>query len=138
EDGKLVRTLEQGDMSALLAAGWKPPEPFAAKGRDGKTDIYGVICRPTNLDPAKKYPVIEDIYAGPQDSYVPKRFQSYFNHLGLAELGFVVVQIDGMGTSNRSKAFHDVCWKDIGDAGLPDRVLWMKAAAAKYPCMDLK
>ena len=124
-------------MSALLATGWKAPERFVAKGRDGTTDIYGVIFRPTNLDPKKKYPVIEDIYAGPQDSFVPKAFAAFREPQALAELGFIVVQIDGMGTSNRSKAFHDVCWKNLGDAGLPDRILWMKAAAAKYPYMDL-
>jgi dipeptidyl aminopeptidase/acylaminoacyl peptidase len=137
EDGKLVSELERGDWSALLAAGWKAPERFVAKARDGKTDIYGVIFRPTNFDPARKYPIIEDIYAGPQGSFVPKAFQSFHGPQGLAELGFIVVKIDGMGTSNRSKAFHDVCWKNIGDAGLPDRVLWIQAAARKYPCMDL-
>ena len=137
DDGKRVCELERADMSALLATGWKAPERFAAKGRDGKTDIFGVIFRPTDLDPTRIYPVVEDIYAGPQDSYVPKRFQSFYGPQALAELGFVVVQIDGMGTSNRSKAFHDVCWKDLGDAGFPDRILWMKAAAAKYPYLDL-
>ena len=121
----------------MLAAGWKAPERFAAKGRDGATDIYGVIWRPTNFDPKKKYPIIEDIYAGPQDSYVPKGFQSYYRDQSLAELGFIVVQIDGMGTSNRSKKFHDVCFKNLGDAGLPDRISWIRAAAAKYPYMDL-
>ena len=85
----------------------------------------------------KKYPVIEDIYAGPQDSFVPKSFAAFHQPQTMAELGFIVVQIDGMGTSNRSKAFHDVCWKNLGDAGLPDRILWMKAAAAKYPYLDL-
>ena len=108
-----------------------------AKGRDGKTDIYGVIFRPTNFDPAKKYPVIEDIYAGPQGSFVPKRFAAFYPHQAMAELGFIVVQIDGMGTSNRSKAFHDVCWKNLADAGFPDRILWIQAAAAKYPYLDL-
>ncbi len=137
QDGKRVCELERADMSALLAAGWKAPEPFAAKGRDGTADVYGVIYRPTNFDPKKKYPVVEDIYAGPQDSYVPKGFKAFHGPQALAELGFIVVQIDGMGTSNRSKAFHDVCWKNLGDAGLPDRILWMKAAAAKYPYLDL-
>ena len=137
DDGKRVCELERADVSALLATGWKAPERFVAKGRDGKTDIFGVIFRPTDLDPSRKYPVVEDIYAGPQDSYVPKRFQSFYGPQTLAELGFVVVQIDGMGTSNRSKAFHDVCWRNLGDAGLPDRILWMKAAAAKYPYLDL-
>ncbi|HVS36825.1 MAG TPA: DPP IV N-terminal domain-containing protein [Gemmataceae bacterium] len=137
EDGKLVCGLENADTTALAAIGWKPPEPFVAKGRDGKTDIYGVIYRPMHFDPTKKYPVIENIYAGPQDSFVPKRFASFYNDQSLAELGFIVVQIDGMGTSNRSKAFHDVCWKNLGDAGLPDRIAWIKAASAKYPYMDL-
>jgi dipeptidyl-peptidase-4 len=136
-DGKLICELERADASALLATGWQPPEPFVAKGRDGITDIYGVIVRPTNFDPANQYPVIESIYAGPQGSYVPKGWSSYHGGQDLAELGFIVVQIDGMGTSNRSKAFHDVCWKNLGDAGFPDRILWMKAAADKYPYMDL-
>ncbi len=136
-DGSLVCPLQQSDDSALLRTGWKVPIRFSAKGRDGVTDIYGIILRPTNFDPNKKYPVIENIYAGPQDSFVPKAFAHYFNMQGLAELGFVVVQIDGMGTSNRSKAFHDVCWRNLGDAGFPDRILWIKAAAQKYPWMDI-
>jgi dipeptidyl aminopeptidase/acylaminoacyl peptidase len=137
EDGSLVCKLEEADCSKLQETGWKVPERFVAKGRDGSTDIYGVIYRPTNFDPAKKYPVIEAIYAGPQGSFVPKRFSSFHQPQALAELGFVVVQIDGMGTSNRSKAFHDVCWKNLGDSGFPDRILWMKAAAAKYPQLDI-
>jgi dipeptidyl aminopeptidase/acylaminoacyl peptidase len=137
DDGKLVCELERADWGRLLRTGWKVPERFVAKGRDGTTDIYGVIFRPTNFDAAKKYPIIEDIYAGPQDSFVPKRFAAYYSPQALAELGFVVVQIDGMGTSNRSKKFHDVCWKDLADAGLPDRILWIRAAAAKYPYLDL-
>jgi len=136
-DGSLVSELERGDASALVAAGWKTPERFVAKGRDGTTDIYGVIYRPTTLDPTKKYPVIEDIYAGPQSSFVPKAFQLVSSQQSLAELGFIVVKIDGMGTSNRSKAFHDVCWKNLGDSGFPDRILWMQAAARKYPYLDL-
>jgi dipeptidyl-peptidase 4 len=137
EDGKLICPLETADISALSKIGWKPPLRFVAKGRDGTTDIYGIIHRPMNLDPTKKYPVLEDIYAGPQDSFVPKDFSRYRRDDSMAELGFIVVQIDGMGTSNRSKAFHDVCWKNLGDAGFPDRILWMKAAAAQYPWMDL-
>lgn len=137
EDGSLVMELERADTSALLATGWQPPERFVAKGRDGVTDIHGIIIRPTNFDPTKKYPVIESIYAGPQDSFVPKSFRSYFGSQEIGELGFIMVHIDGMGTSNRSKAFHDVCWKNLADAGLPDRILWMKAAAAKHPEMDL-
>ena len=107
------------------------------KGRDGTTEIWGVIIRPTNFDPKKKYPVIENIYAGPQGSFVPKSFQAYNPMQSQAELGFIVVQIDGMGTSNRSKAFHDVAWQNLGDAGFPDRILWHKAVAAKYSYYDL-
>ncbi len=129
--------MEKPTLEPLVATGWRCPEPFVAKGRDGVTDIYGIIYRPTNFDPAKKYPVIENIYAGPQDSFVPKAFERLNDKMRLAELGFIVVQIDGMGTSNRSKAFHDVCWHNLGDAGFPDRILWMKAAAAKEPAMDL-
>lgn len=137
EDGKLVCELERADISALCAVGWRAPEPFVAKGRDAQTDIYGVIFRPSNFDPGRKYSVIEHIYAGLQGSFVPKTFQPYYSHQSLAELGFVVVQIDGMGTSHWSKAFHDVCWKNLGDAGFPDRILWLKAAAKQYPYMDL-
>jgi dipeptidyl-peptidase 4 len=137
ETGALICELERGDMSALLATPWQVPERFVAKGRDGTTDIYGIIWRPTTFDAAKQYPVIEQIYAGPQDSFVPKQFAAYHRPQSLAELGFVVVQIDGMGTSNRSKAFHDVCCKNLADAGLPDRVLWIQAAAAKYPYLDI-
>lgn len=137
EDGAKVMDLEHGDASALIATGYRYPERFVAKARDGKTDIYGVIVRPTNFHPDRKYPVIENIYAGPQGSFVPKAFAPMNGMQQLAELGFIVVQIDGLGTNNRSKAFHDVCWKNLGDAGFPDRILWIKAAAAKYPAMDL-
>ena len=136
-DGKLVCLLERGDHSALLKTGWRPPEPFVAKGRDGQTDIYGIIIRPTNFNPQKKYPVIEHIYAGPQGAFVPKSFSVSSRMMELAELGFILVQIDGMGTAYRSKKFHDVCWKNLGDGGFPDRILWIKAAAAKYPQMDI-
>ena len=136
-DGKLICELEHADIRRLVKAGWQPPERLAAKGRDGVTDIYGVIYRPTDFDPKKIYPVVENIYAGPQDSYVPKGFKPYFSPQEIAELGFIVVQIDGMGTSNRSKKFHDVCWKNLADAGFPDRILWIKAAAAKHAEMDL-
>ena len=136
-DNSLVATIERGDTSGLVKTGWKPPEVFTAKGRDGKTDIWGVIIRPSNFDPSKRYPVIENIYAGPQGSFVPKSFLTYSSMMAQADIGFVVVQIDGMGTSNRSKAFHDVAWKNLGDAGFPDRILWHKAVAAKYPWYDI-
>jgi dipeptidyl aminopeptidase/acylaminoacyl peptidase len=137
KDGSLICELERADWDALLETGWQPPERFIAKGRDGNTDIYGIIIRPSNFDPNNQYPVIEQIYAGPQGAFVPKSFGLQVRRHAIAELGFIVVQIDGMGTSRRSKAFHDVCWKNLGDSGFVDRILWMKAAAAKYPYMDL-
>jgi len=136
-DGKLVCRLEETDISELKSSGWEAPEVFVAKGRDGKTEIWGIISRPKDFAPNKKYPVIEDIYAGPQGSFVPKTFSSQRRYASLADLGFIVVKIDGMGTANRSKAFHDVCWHNLKDGGFEDRILWMKAAAAKYPYMDL-
>ncbi len=137
ESGREVLKLERADAAALLASGWKMPEPLVAKGRDKATDIYGVIWRPTTFSPDRRYPVIENIYAGPHSSFVPKAFASFYGQQRLAELGFIVVMIDGMGTSHRSKAFHDVCWKNLGDAGFPDRIAWLRAAAATRPWMDL-
>jgi dipeptidyl aminopeptidase/acylaminoacyl peptidase len=136
-DGTLLAELERGDISELLGTGWRPPEVFTSLARDGKTDIWGIIVRPIAFDPAKTYPVIEYIYAGPHDSFVPKTFSAFSSMQAQAELGFIVVQIDGMGTSNRSKAFHDVCWKDLKDAGFPDRILWHKAVAARYAYYDI-
>ncbi|MCI1682344.1 MAG: S9 family peptidase [Bacteroides sp.] len=138
KNGKIVMPLEQADITKLVEAGWKAPEVFCAKGRDHQTDMWGIIVRPTNFDPSKKYPVIEYIYAGPGSQYTPKSFIAYnWNMSSLAELGFIVVQLDAMGTSFRSKAFEDVCYKNLKDAGFPDRMEWIKAAAAKYPYMDI-
>jgi len=136
-DRKIIREVEKADISRLVEVGWKPPEVFAAKGRDGRTDIWGIIIRPMDFDPARKYPVVEYIYAGPHSSHVPKSFSPCHRMQPLAEMGFIVVQVDGMGTSNRSKTFHDVCWKNIGDAGFPDRILWHKAVADRYPYYDI-
>jgi dipeptidyl aminopeptidase/acylaminoacyl peptidase len=137
-DRKVIKELERGDMTALLATGWRPPEIFTSKARDGKTDIWGVIIKPmgNGFNASRKYPVIENIYAGPHDSFAPKAFNIQLAMQAQAELGFIVVQVDGMGTSNRSKAFHDVAWKNLGDAGFPDRILWHRAIAAKYQWYD--
>lgn len=136
--GKILMELERADISALLTNGWKAPEMFSAKGRDGETDIWGIIYRPSNFDPNKKYPIVEYIYSGPGDHYVPKTFSSYnWWMTSLAELGFIVVQIDGMTTSFRSKEFEEVCYKNLKDAGLPDHIAWIKAAAQRYPYMDV-
>ncbi len=138
EDGKLIAVLDTAESKALATTGWKTPERFVAKGRDGVTDIHGIILRPSNFDPARKYPVIENIYAGPHSAFVPKEFKPNFSHMSeLAELGFILVQIDGMGTSHRSKKFHDVAWKNLADSGFPDRKLWIRAAAAKHPEMSI-
>jgi dipeptidyl aminopeptidase/acylaminoacyl peptidase len=136
-DGKVLLELERADISGLQKAGWRAPEVFTAKGRDGQTDIWGVVVRPSRFDPRRKYPVIEYIYAGPHGSFVPKSFSPHFNMQSIAELGFIVVQIDGMGTANRSRKFHDIAWKNIGDAGFPDRILWHKSYAAKNPWYDI-
>jgi dipeptidyl aminopeptidase/acylaminoacyl peptidase len=145
-DGTLVATITKGDDSALRAAGFRAPEVFVAKGRDGVTDIWGLVVRPRHYDPARKYPVIENIYAGPHDSFVPKGYWPFGYHSGgdkvigmqeQADLGFIVVQIDGMGTANRGKAFQDVAWKNLADSGFPDRILWHKAMAATDPSYDI-
>ena len=139
EKGALVCRLEQADIAPLLAAGWKPPVPFTVKGRDGKTDIYGLMFRPTNFSMTGKYPIINNVYPGPQTGSISTR--SFVAARGdtqaLAELGFIVVQIDGMGTPGRSKAFHDAYYGDMGDNTLPDQVAGMKELAARHPWIDI-
>jgi dipeptidyl-peptidase-4 len=137
EDGGLVCELERADATRLLATGWSLPERFVAKGRDGTTDIHGIIIKPSDFDPKRHYPVVEEIYAGPHSAFVPKEFGRLLRQHQIAELGFIVVQIDGMGTNHRGKAFHDVAWKNLKDAGFPDRIAWMRAAAKLRPWMDL-
>ncbi len=135
--GKKIAEIERADISTFMSIVKRLPQPFVAKGRDGVTDIYGIVCLPADFDSSQTYPIVENIYAGPQDAFVPKSFMPYYSEMqSLADLGFMVVQIDGMGTANRSKAFHDVCWKNLADAGFPDRILWMKALAAKYSYVD--
>ena len=137
KSGRLICALTKAEDSALVAKGWARPERFTAPGRDGKTPIYGVIYRPSWMTEKDRLPIIEKIYAGPHDSHVPKAFSAWHSAQRMAELGFVVVQIDGMGTNWRSKAFHDVCWRNLIDAGFPDRIPWIKAATATRPWMDL-
>ena len=136
-DGKVTLPLQKMDVSKVLKQGYTMPEVFSAKGRDGVTDIWGTIYRPFRFNPRKKYPVIEYIYAGPHDSHVTKDFSGQMRFSRLLEMGFIVVTIDGMGTDNRSKSFQDVCWRNLKDAGFPDRILWMQAAAKRYRYMDL-
>ena len=139
-EGKLVMPLEKADISKLLATGWKPPMPIIVKARDGKTDLYGMMFRPTNLDPTKKYPIINNAYPGPQSGSVGARTfaAARGDKQALAELGFVVVSIDGMGTPGRSKSFHDAYYGAMGrDNTLPDQVAGMKELAQQYPWIDI-
>ena len=137
--GKIVLSLEKADVSRLAATGWKPPTPITVKARDGATDLYGLMFTPTNLDPAKKYPIIDYIYPGPQSGGVGTRSfgPSRSDHQALAELGFVVVVVDGMCNPLRSKKFHDSCYGDMADNTLPDQIAAIKELGAKYPYMDL-
>ena len=136
-DGSLSAELTRGELTDP-AQSLRLPERFVAKGRDGITDIHGIIVHPVPFDPAKQHPVIEQIYAGPHGHHVPKAYQGGYGTMDeLAARGYVVVMIDGMGTNWRSKAFHDVAWKNLADAGFPDRIAWMKAAASTRPWMDL-
>ncbi len=138
-EGKSLLALEKADISRLLSTGWKPPVPFIVKARDGVTDLYGLMFRPTNFDPGKKYPIINNIYPGPQTGSVYSRsfLASYGDVQSLAELGFVVVQLDGMGTPGRSKTFHDAYYGNMGDNTLPDQVAGMKELAGRYPWIDI-
>ncbi len=137
-DGRQIMEVCKADITPLLEAGWQAPEVFVAPGRDGVTPMWGIIYRPSNFDPTKKYPLVEYIYQGPGDQYVPKAFLPFnrYNH-PLTELGFVVVMVDGMGTSFRTREFENVCYKNLVDAGLPDHIAWIKAAADKYPYLDI-
>jgi dipeptidyl aminopeptidase/acylaminoacyl peptidase len=138
-DGKLLATIEKADISQLLATGWKPPQPIMVKARDGSTDLYGLMFAPTRLDPQKKYPLINQIYPGPQEGSVGN--WSFASACGdaqaLAELGFVVVEIEGMGNPLRSKQFHDAYYGNMGDNTLPDQVAGMTQLAQRYPWIDL-
>jgi dipeptidyl aminopeptidase/acylaminoacyl peptidase len=138
-DGRVVRKLEEADVSRLKQAGWKPAQGFTAKARDGVTDLYGVLYFPAGLDSTKRYPVIDNIYPGPQIGSVGVwNFKSGGEAFSLAQLGFVVVQIDHLGTPLRSKAFHDSYYANFIDNGLPDHVAVIKQLAARYPFLDLE
>ncbi|MFN8581194.1 MAG: prolyl oligopeptidase family serine peptidase [Gemmatimonadaceae bacterium] len=137
--GKLVMPLEHADVSRLVATGWKPPTSIRMKARDGKTDIYGLMYTPSNLDSTKKYPIVDYIYPGPQSGSVgPRSFTpARGDHQALAELGFVVVAIDGMGTPGRSKSFHDAYYGHMGDNTIPDQVAGMQQLAQQYRFIDI-
>ncbi|MGO4504570.1 MULTISPECIES: DPP IV N-terminal domain-containing protein [unclassified Dyella] len=139
QDGHVVSTIAKADISRLLARGWKAPEPFTVKARDGKTDLYGLMFKPTQFDPSKKYPVVDYIYPGPQTGSVGSRSfnPARADHQALAELGFIVVAIDGMGTPWRSKAFHDAYFGNIGDNTMPDQVAGLKELGKRHAWIDM-
>ncbi len=138
-EGKLLLALEEADISQLVATGWKPPTQVKTKARDGVTDIYGLMYKPTSFDPTKKYPVLNPLYPGPQSGSVGSRSfsPSRSDKQAVAELGFIVVEVDAMGTPGRSKSFHDAYYGNMGDNGLPDQVAAIKQLGAQNPWMDL-
>ncbi|HYL64767.1 MAG TPA: DPP IV N-terminal domain-containing protein [Candidatus Methylomirabilis sp.] len=139
DTGKIVADVAKTDISKLLATGWQPPTPIMVKARDGVTDLFGLMYKPTNLDPTKKYPIINSIYPGPQGGSVgsPSFSPARGDCQALAELGFIVVQIDGMGNPMRSKKFHDFYYGNMGDNTLPDQIAAMKELPQKYPWIDI-
>ncbi len=138
-NGRVISELAISDISKLMSAGYKMPQPFKVKARDGETDIYGAIFYPTHFDPDKKYPVIDATYSGPQAVRTPKSFERAYRStdVSLAELGFIVVTIDGLGTAKRSKAFHDFSYENLGDIGAEDHISGMKQLSKDHPYMDL-
>jgi dipeptidyl-peptidase-4 len=137
--GRLINTLEKSDISRLVAAGWKPATPITVKGRDGATDLHGLLYRPTNFDASRKYPIINRVYPGPQTGSVGSRnfASARSDSQALAELGFIVVEIDGMGTPWRTKKFHDAYFGNMGDNTIPDQVAGMKELAQRYSWIDV-
>jgi len=138
-NGELAMDVARQDIAKLIVAGWVPPTPITVKGRDGKTDLYGFMFKPTKFDPSKKYPIVNNVYPGPQTGSCGGRgfTASHRDMQSLAELGFVVVCIDGMGTPWRSKTFHEFYYGNLGDNTIPDQVAGMKDLAKKYPWIDI-
>lgn len=139
-DGRQLLTLEKADISRLEAKGWQPPIPIKVKARDGQTNIYGLMYKPTNFDPSKSYPILNYLYPGPQSGSVGSRSfrASRSDKQSLAELGFIVVEVDAMGTPGRSKSFHDFYYGNMGDNGLPDQIAAIKELAGRHAWMDLE
>ncbi|HEY9400813.1 MAG TPA: prolyl oligopeptidase family serine peptidase, partial [Luteimonas sp.] len=139
DDGSVVTTVATADITRLQAAGWTPPTAFTVKARDGRTDLHGLMFKPSHFNPASKYPIVDYIYPGPQTGSVGSRSFSAArsDHQALAELGFIVVAIDGMGTPFRSKSFHDAFNGDIGDNTLPDQVAALHELGKRHPWIDL-
>ena len=139
KDGSRILTIEEADISRLQASGWQPPMPFSVKARDGETDLYGLLFRPMNFDPGRSYPIVNYLYPGPQSGSVGSRsFRASHRDLqAIAELGFVVVELDAMGTPGRSKTFHEAYYGNMGDNGLPDQIAGIRQLADRYPWMDI-
>ncbi|MDP6607417.1 MAG: prolyl oligopeptidase family serine peptidase, partial [Dehalococcoidia bacterium] len=138
-NGDTVMTLEETDISRLEAHGWQPPIPFSVSARDGETDLHGLMYQPTELDPSRSYPILNYLYPGPQGGSVGSRAfrPARADKQAIAELGFIVVEVDAMGTPGRSKSFHDVYYGNMGDNGLPDQIATIKQLAGRHPWMDL-
>ncbi|MCG7547497.1 DPP IV N-terminal domain-containing protein [Pseudoalteromonas sp. Of7M-16] len=137
QDGTIIRTLQKADTSALIALGWQPPRPFSVIAGDGKTPLYGLMYLPSNFDPNKKYPVIDDIYTGPHNFFTPKSFVTYRSQANaLAELGFVVIKMDGRGTNKRGRAFHEYSFKNLS-GGSDDHVTAIKQLGKRFDFLDL-
>jgi dienelactone hydrolase len=138
--GRSIIPLERADISRLVAAGWQPPTSITVKARDGETDLYGLMFRPAAFDPARRYPILNHIYPGPQSGSVGSRgfTAARSDAQALAELGFIVVEIDAMGTPMRSKSFHAAYYGNMGDNGLPDHITGMRQLAERHPWIDLE
>lgn len=138
--GEIIRTVAEADIADLRATGWQPPEPFIVKARDGETDIYGAIIKPVNFDPGRSYPVIDATYSGPHTIRTPKTFRRgcLNEDQALAQLGFVVVTVDGLGSAYRSKKFHDFSYRNLGDIGAPDHIAALRQLAEKYSWLDIR
>ncbi len=139
EDGRRILAIEEADISRLQESGWQPPMPFSVKARNGETDLYGLLFRPMNFDSDRSYPIVNYLYPGPQGGSVGSRsFRASHRDLqAIAELGFVVVELDAMGTPGRSKTFHETYYGNMGDNGLPDQIAGIRQLADRYPWMDI-
>jgi dipeptidyl aminopeptidase/acylaminoacyl peptidase len=139
-DGDVQMELQEADVSRLARAGWQAPIPFTVKARDGETDLYGLMYRPSNFDPSVKYPVVNYLYPGPQTGSVGSRSfnPARRDHQALAELGFVVIEVDAMGTPKRSHSFHSAYYGDMGDNGLPDQIAAIRQLAERHPWIDVE
>lgn len=137
-DGSVVMELERADVSRLLATGWRAPEPFRVKGRDGETDIYGVLWFPSDFDPSKKYPIVEQIYTGPHGFFTPKGFGAWRSSAqAIAELGFIGFMVDGLGTAGRGREFQRLSFRNLGDSGFEDHMGALRQLAAERPYLDI-